>query len=337
MEIFLAAARDLSYIPYLVVNHPFYSSVGCFLLIVGLLRFYCRLTVGICDSDEDMAGKTVLITGGSAGIGKATAEDMARRNARVILACRNLKKARHVADEIISKTGNKDVIVVHLDLSSFETVRKCAENVLKTEKKLHVLINNAGVYDEVKSLSEDGNEYILQSNHFGHFLLTILLLDLLKKSAPSRIINVASGAYKMAKLDVNDLAGKNCKFQIDRYGRSKLANILFTKELASRLLNTGVTVNALHPGMVKTEITSKTFGFFPLITKMLMKVVAKSCDEGAQTSIYLAVHPNLAKTTGKYFSDCREEKVVGQASDKQLAKQFFEMSEKIVGISLGKA
>lgn len=329
MEIFLAAFRDVSYV---IVNHPLYSAIGCILLSLGLLRFYCRLTIGRCNSDQDMTGKTVLITGGTAGIGKAAAEDLARRNARVILACRNLEKAKRVADEIISSTGNKNVAIKHLDLSSLKTVKKCAEVVLKTEEELHVLINNAGSFVSDTKTTEDGYEGILQSNHLGHFLLTLLLLDLLKKSAPSRIINVSSAGYRLGKLDVNDMEGKKCSSNMDRYGRSKQANILFTIDLASRLENSGVTVNSLHPGVVKTDIIpSGSITLEGCFTRGLMWLVGKSCEEGAQTTIYLAVHPDVGKTTGKYFSDCREQSIIPKMYDRKLAKELFEVSEKMVG------
>lgn len=330
MDIILAASRDLS---YSILNHPVYSVFGCFVLSVCLVRFYCRLTVGICDSEQDMQGKTVLITGASAGIGKTAAKDLARRNARVILACRNVEKAKRVADEIISSTGNSNVVVKHLDLSSFDSVRKCAEDVLRTEEKLHVLINNAGTYVQNREITEDGCEKVLQSNHLGHFLLTLLLLDSLKKSSPSRIINVSSGAYTMGKLNVDDMIGKNCNSGMELYSRSKLANVLFTRELATKLSNSGVTVNALHPGVVKTDIMQSVNGIFAILTIILMLITGKSCEEGAQTTIFLAIHPNVEKTTGKYFADCKEEKLKDNALDESLAKKLFEASEKIVGMS----
>jgi len=329
MDIFLAATRDLS---YSVLNHPIYSAIGCFAVSLLLLNFYCRLTCGMCDSEQDMQGKTVLITGGSAGIGKATAKDLARRNARVILACRNIEKALKVAKEISASTSNENVIVIHLELTSFDSVRKCAQHVLETEESLHVLINNAGIYSSKRELTEDGCEKVMQANHLGHFLLTLLLLDLLKKSAPSRIINVSSKAYESGKIDLTDMTSKASKGFLDLYSRSKLANILFTKELASRLSNTGVTVNALHPGAVKTDIMQSGSFLLGRFIRILMLVVGKSMEEGAQTSIYLAVHPEVEKITGKYFADCKEDSLKEIATDKTLAKLFFEESEKLVGL-----
>ncbi|GFY53341.1 hypothetical protein TNIN_210601 [Trichonephila inaurata madagascariensis] len=158
MDIFLATTKEIS---YLIMNHPFYSAIGGIICFVSLLTFYCRLTLGICDCDIDLIGKTVLITGASAGIGKATAYDLARRKARVILACRNIAKAEKVAKDIRSSTGNESVVVRHLDLCSFESVRKCAKEILETEEKLHILINNAGITDlgkERKSQTMDAKK-----------------------------------------------------------------------------------------------------------------------------------------------------------------------------------
>jgi len=328
MDILLAATRDAS---YYVVNHPIYSVIGCFAAIVCLVRFYFTLTFAMCHSDQNMEGKTVLITGATAGIGKATAEDMARRKARVILACRNMEKANRVANGIKSSTGNQNVVVKHLELSSFDSVRKCAEDVLRTEERLDVLINNAGIFPERFEITEDGCEKVMQSNHLGHFLLTLLLLDLIKKSSPSRIVNVASSSYEYGKLDLSDMTAKNPVRPFELYSRSKLANILFTKELAKRLRSSGVTVNAVHPGLVKTDIipSKLSISYYVWINQV---ITGKSWEEGAQTTIYLAVDPGVKCQTGKYFAECKEEKLVGKALDASFATQLFEESERIVGV-----
>ncbi|GBN61935.1 Retinol dehydrogenase 14 [Araneus ventricosus] len=184
-----------------------------------------------------------------------------------------------------------------------------------------------------RKLTEDGCEMVMQSNHFGHFLLTLLLLDLLKKSAHSRIINVSSEAYQLANLDFEDLTNEKNSAEIKVYANSKLCNILFTKELAHRLSGTGITVNALHPGCVKTDIMNNSEGLFALMTLFIFATVGKTIEEGAQTTIRLAVDPELEKTTGKYFMDCKEKPVKGKANDMKLAKSLFEISEKIVGVS----
>ncbi|XP_054724565.1 retinol dehydrogenase 14-like [Uloborus diversus] len=286
-----------------------------------------------------MSGKTVLITGASDGIGKATARDIAKRNARVILACRNVGKANKVAEEIKAETGNFNIIVKALDLCSFESVRKCAEDVLSTEDKLHVLINNAGIVGpQTREVTEDGCEKVMQSNHFGHFLLTLLLLDLLKKSAPSRIINVSSVAYAFGKINIDDLNHEKTKYHyMNVYSNSKLANIYFTRELASRLAGTGITVNTLHPGVVKTNIFFSSEGFYSTISKFMVFVLGKTSEEGAQTTIYLAVHPDVQRITGKYFSDCKEEKLQSWVPNRALERLFFESSEKVVGLTMKEA
>ncbi|GIY55187.1 hypothetical protein CEXT_373191 [Caerostris extrusa] len=341
MDICIATIKEIS---YLVINHPIYSSIGVVVCVFSLLKFYCRLTLGVCDCDAELSGKTVLITGASDGIGKAAAMDLARRKARVLLACRNKGKAERVAQEIRSATGNDNVVVKILDLCSFESVRRCARDVLDTEQKLHVLINNAGITGigrNRREYTEDGCEKVMQSNHLGHFLLTALLLDLLKKSAPSRIINVSSDAYTFEKLDLNDMRNENVHSDIALYANSKLANILFTKELAHRLSGTGLTVNALHPGCVETNIMDGSEGVFATMTKILFATIAKklemdimvTVEEGAQTTIHVSVDPRLERTTGKYFSDCKEVKLKGSANDRTLAKRLFEISEKIVGES----
>ncbi|XP_015907101.2 retinol dehydrogenase 11 [Parasteatoda tepidariorum] len=328
MDLLLMITKDLSYI---LVQYPLYSLIASVILFGILLRFYCRLTLGRFEDDQSMDGKTVLITGASDGIGKSTALDLAKRNARVLMACRNLEKAGKVVEEIKKASGNHNVVLYHLELSSFASVRKCAEEVLKNEKELHVLINNAGISGIPRRLSEDGCEVLMQTNHFGHFLLTLLLLDLLKKCTPSRIINVSSEAHLFARLNVDDLTNRQQLRPGLVYCNSKLVNILFTRELAERLDGTGVTVNALHPGCVKTSIFRGKTDIISLLSKFLFFIVGKNSEEGAQTTIRLAVDPKLEKTNGKYFSDCKEAKISKDAKDKSQAKRLFEISEQVVG------
>lgn len=331
MEFIVATVHETS---YLIIHYPLYSAIGSVFLFVGFLKFYCRLTMGICDVEQEMSGKTVLITGASAGIGKETARELARRNARVLLACRDVTKGTRVAEEIKASTGNPNVFVKSLELASFDSVRKCARDVIATEDKLHILINNAGIIsNDTRKLTSDGCEITMQTNHFGHFLLTLLLLDLLKKSSPSRIINVSSSAHSYGQIDLEDLTNRKSRSPFQMYSNSKLANVLFTKELSARLSGTGITVNAVHPGCVKTDILKSTRSLITLFTSVLFLVVGKTPEEGAQTTIRAAVDPRLEKTTGKYFADCKEDKVSKDAEDKVLARRFFELSEQIVGVS----
>ncbi|XP_042225109.1 retinol dehydrogenase 11-like [Homarus americanus] len=224
------------------------------------LRILYRKTSGRCHSQRSLTGKTAIVTGGSAGLGKFTAKDLVRRGARVILACRNLEKACKVAAWIREAEGSVgEVVVRELDTSDLASVRQFANEILLTEKSLHILVNNAGIIGfKDKRMTKDDLELTMATNHYGHFLLTNLLLGLLKQSVPSRIVNVSSGNHWFIKsLDVTS-AALNFKTEpynrIRAYGKSKVCNILFTLELASKLSGTGVTANSLHPGVIHTDL-----------------------------------------------------------------------------------
>lgn len=249
-----------------------------------------------------MTGKVVVITGANSGIGKATAVDLATRGAKVYLACRDRTRGEAAQRDVISVSGNKNVLFRPLDLCSLESVREFAKNFLAEEKRLDVLVNNAGMVSPKYKQTKDGMELQMGVNHMGHFLLTNLLLDLIKKSTPSRIINISSVGHKFGKIDKRDLMNERKPYKaFATYANTKLANVLFTRELAKHLLNTGVTVNAVHPGVVRTEIwkTPKTFG--GRLYDKFMIFFYKTAEEGAQTMIRLAVDPELEKVTGKYF------------------------------------
>ncbi|XP_045024832.1 retinol dehydrogenase 14 isoform X3 [Daphnia magna] len=241
-------------------------------VLLGGFKAYLWYTLGVCTSTKKLTGKTVIITGANTGIGKETAIDLAKRGARVILACRDPKKAAIAKDDIIRESGNKNVVIRQLDLASLKSVRKFAADILKSELRLDVLINNAGCATIEKTLTEDGLEYQMQSNHFGHFLLTNLLL------------------------------GKN------------------------------ITVNALHPGVVHTEVQSvpSLRGFQENNDSLISPVFSKSAKEGAQTTIHLAVADEVANVTGEYFSDCKIAKTSKLAKDAGLAKKLWEVSETLV-------
>lgn len=196
----------------------------------------------------------MIITGANTGIGKQTAIDLAKRGAKIYLACRNFDKCDEARKEIIELTGNKNVFNSELDLSSLESVRKFSNKFLKEENRLDILINNAGIMICPKSLTRDGFETQIGVNHMGHFLLTNLLLDLLKKSSPSRIVVLSSLAHVAGYIKKDDLNSEKSYNRILAYGQSKLANILFTRHLAKKLNGTGVTVYCLHPGSVNTDL-----------------------------------------------------------------------------------
>ena len=233
-------------------------SILLFLLLVGLVYVFCRIFFisGVpCRSKERLDGKTVIVTGGNTGIGKATAQDLSQRGARVILACRDVVKGRTAMEEIREKTGNNDLAVRKLDLASCKSIKAFAEQILREEPQINILINNAGVMFVPYQLTEDGYELTFGVNHLGHFLLTNLLLERIKASAPSRIIVVASLGHLVGYLDFGDMMWKKRYNSQLAYCRSKLANIMFAKELAKRLVDTGVTVCSLHPGTINTELT----------------------------------------------------------------------------------
>ncbi|XP_069674099.1 retinol dehydrogenase 14 [Periplaneta americana] len=300
-------------------------------LLVGL-RLFAYFTLGVCRSKASMKGKTVVITGANSGIGKETARDLAKRGAKVIMACRNLETANKARDEIIEGTGNKDVIVKKLDLSSLKSVREFAEDVKRSISKLDVLIHNAGTADMFKSkTTEDGLEYTMATNHFGPFLLTHLLIELLKQSAPSRIVVVGSELYRLAALNLDKLNPIGT-LPAYLYYVSKCANIVFSQELARRLADTGVTVNCLHPGMIDSGIWRNVPFPLNLPLQLLIKGFFKTPEQGAQTTILLAVSEELEGVTGKYYLDCKEFFLSNRVKDPAKGKKLWELSENFVGL-----
>ncbi|KAM6906130.1 retinol dehydrogenase 14b [Lycodopsis pacificus] len=285
---------------------------------------------------DTMRGKTVIVTGANCGIGKALAGELLKLHARVIMACRDQQSAEEAAEDIKKQAGPEqgEVVIKHLDLASLTSVRKFCEEIQEEESRIDVLINNAGVYQCPYTKTEDGFEMQLGVNHLGHFLLTRLLLDLLKTSAPSRIVVVSSKLYKSGHINFDDL---NSESQYDKafcYSQSKLANLLFTLELARELEGTGVTVNALTPGIVRTRLGRHVE--IPLLAKPLFylasQVFFKSPLEGAQTPLYLACSPEVEGVSGKCFANCKEEELMAKATDEQAAKKLWDLSSRMVGL-----
>ncbi|XP_007903540.1 retinol dehydrogenase 13 [Callorhinchus milii] len=303
---------------------------------VGLILLRRWMTGGVCRSRVRLDGKTVIVTGANVGIGKETAKDIARRGARVILACRDLEKAEKAAAKIREETGNGNVLIRKLDLASLKSVRAFAKEIQDTETQLDVLINNAGIMWCPKWKTEDGFEMQFGVNHLGHFLLTNLLLDLLKKSAPSRIVNVASLAHKRGKINFDDINLDQKYDSVVSYSQSKLANVLFTRELAKRLVGTGVTANSLHPGLVMTDLGRHVLPTISLLLKIAMTPLAlfmfKNSWQGAQTNIHCAVAEELKHTTGLYFSDCAPKEPAPQAKDGEVARRLWDLSAQMVGL-----
>ncbi|KAH8275613.1 hypothetical protein KR026_011496, partial [Drosophila bipectinata] len=308
--------------------------------------FYGKVILAImpfCDGEftktTDETGKVFIVTGGNVGIGKETVLEIAKRGGTVIMACRNMEKANQAREEIVSATNNPNVFVRKLDLGSMDSIRQFAEGFKKEKDNLHVLINNAGVMGLPRTLTKDGFEMQMGINHMGHFLLTHLLLDVLKKTAPSRIVNVSRVSHERGTIKVDDLNSEKSYSRFGAYEQSKLANVLFTRELAKRLKGTGVTVNALHPGAVDTDIVAIgcfiTFMielFVRFIAKPAMWMFFKTPKSGAQTSLYAALDPELEKVTGKYFCDCKPKEVSSAATDEKTAKFLWTESQKWTGV-----
>ena len=276
-----------------------------------------------------MQGRICLITGGTSGIGKSAAQALTRMGASVVIVGRNPGKTRQVVEELRSATGSKvDSLIA--DLSSQQEVRRLASEFQGKYSQLHVLLNNAGATFRTRQLSVDGIEMTFALNHLAYFLLTNLLLDTLRASAPARIINVSSDAHSGGKIEFDNLQGERSYSSFGPYGNSKLANILFTKELARRLEGTGVTSNALHPGLTSTGFGRNNPGFLMTIMRAVIPLIARSPEKGAQTSIYLASSPEVQSITGEYFVNCRVAKTAPQAADMAVAKRLWDVSARMV-------
>lgn len=256
---------------------------------------------------------------------------MAELGATLILACRDPEKGQSVREEIVANTKNTNIGVMNLDLASFASIHAFADEFTSRYEKLNVLINNAGIIKGRGTKTADCLEPVMGTNHFGHFLLTMLLLDVLKKSAPARIITVSSMAHEYANFDVNDLQ-TFIDNPVYSYGNSKLANILFTYELSRKLQGTGVTANCLHPGMVDSEFYSHTESEEERLRYEAMKPNMISAEEGALTSVYLASSLEVEGVTGKYFVQCKEASSTPMSYDVQLAQKLWDLSLKVVSL-----
>ncbi|XP_026057241.1 retinol dehydrogenase 12 isoform X1 [Carassius auratus] len=296
------------------------------------MHFLLRNMFRPWSSDARLDGKTVIITGANTGIGKETAIDLAKRGARIIMACRDTEKADAALKEVKDASGNQDVVTSRLDLADSKSIREFAENINKEEKQVNILINNAGVMVCPYGKTADGFEMQLGVNHMGHFLLTYLLLDLIKRSTPARIINVSSMAHQWGTINLEDINSEKNYDKQKAYSQSKLANILFTRSLAKKLEGSGVTAYALHPGVVQTELW-RHLNKFQQAAMWVAKPFTKTSVQGAQTSIYCAVAPELETESGKYYSDCTPAKCSQAAMDDEVAQRLWELSCKMLSIT----
>lgn len=271
---------------------------------------------------RDLEGRTILITGSNTGIGRSTALALASRGASLYLAGRSKERMQPVLDEIRA-AGNERVVYLPLDLGDLASVRACAERFLATGDPLHVLINNAGLAGR-RGLTKDGFEITFGTNHLGPFLLTELLLERLKQSAPSRIVNVSSrGHYRAGRIEFAALTRPTAtRAGLREYNVSKLCNVLHAKELARRLKGTRVTTYSLHPGVIASDVWREV----PWPLRSLMKSFMKSNDEGAATSIWCATALELAEQTGRYYDDCREKEPSALAKNEALAQELWQRS-----------
>ncbi|KAG7261656.1 hypothetical protein CRUP_012250, partial [Coryphaenoides rupestris] len=278
-----------------------------------------------------LKGKTAIVTGANSGIGKFIALDFARRGARVILACRNQHAGDAAVAEIRRLTGNQHVHLRTLDTSSLDSVRAFAGRINQDEKALHILVNNAGASGLPKKMTEDGLEISFATNHLGPFLLTNLLLDLLKRSAPARIVNVCSANHCKGEVNFSHFKGEELTYKMDKvYNNTKLHQLLCTNELARRLQGSGVTANSVHPGYVMTAMLRHYSLALRFVFNLLGVFFFKYAEQGAVSTIYCAVSEEMEGITGKYFdSDCALVLPAPLARDSALAAKDFEISERL--------
>ncbi len=278
-----------------------------------------------------MTGKVCLITGANSGIGKATALGLAKLDATVVIVSRDKDKGEAALLEMRTRSGNKNVDAMVADLSSQDSVRELAHDFKARYKKLNVLINNAGVFLPKRVPTVDGLEATFATNHLGHFLLTNLLLDVLKASAPSRIINLTSSAHRGTEMDFDDLQGEKKYSGYHAYSQSKLANVLFTYQLAKLLEGTGVTVNCLHPGVVRTGFGKDQRGLWSILVTVSSPFMM-SPERAARAAIYLATSPELEAVTGKHFSKGRDQRSSEESYDMASAERLWKISAELTKI-----
>jgi len=285
--------------------------------------------------NTDMKNKICLVTGGTDGIGKATARGLAKLGATVVIVGRNTGKASHVVDEIRCATQNPHIEAISADLSSLKQVRNLAKNFKAHYKRLDVLVNNAGLVTHERELSEDGFELMFAVNYLAPFLLTNLLLDVVKESAPARIVNVASMSYKWGEIDFDDLQSEQDFDYRQAYYQTRLGMVLFTFALARRLEGSGVTANVLHPGIVKTNLSYNYMG--NPVLRFFEQLIAVSPQKGAETVLYLATSPEAEGITGEYFTKQRVQPATETARNEGVQERLWDaskaLSEKTVPVT----
>ena len=288
--------------------------------------------MNVSRANESMAGRVCLVTGANAGIGKATAFGLANIGATVVMVCRSRDRGEAALAAIKQESSNDSISLLVADLASQASIRKLAEDFKGQHSALHALINNAGIIPRKRLVTEDGFETQFAVNHIAPFLLTNLLLDVLKSSAPARIVTVASDMHRGSTIDFDDLQSERSYSPTQAYSRTKLANVLFTYELAKRLQGTKVTANCLHPGVVATKLLADGMGI-PRPLKSTTRLMGTSPEKGAKTSIYLAVSPAVEGVSGKYFVRQKEVESSEASYDENLASRLWRVSAELTGLS----
>ena len=277
-----------------------------------------------------MKGKTCIITGASSGIGKAAALELASRGANVVLVCRDAARGDVAMREVASQGGGTVELLI-ADLAAQSEIRRVASEILAKYPRIDVLVNNAGGIFGQRQLTPDGLELTFALNHLAYFLLSSLLLDRLRASAPARIINVTSGAHHIGRLDWDNLQGEKSYSSMRAYGLSKLSNVLFTYELARRLAGTGVTVNCMHPGAVATNFAATGTTMMQTFSR-LFKPLLRTPERGADTIVWLASSPEVEGLTGKFFMDRKDTRSSKLSHDEQAARRLWHESARLVGL-----
>jgi len=288
-----------------------------------------------CQITKDLRGQIIVITGASAGIGKETARILAYMGATIIFACRDENKTLPVIDEIQKETKNQNLKFIRLDLGDLQSIKEFAQEFSSKYQKLNILINNAGVNTVDRKLTKDGFEMQFGTNHLGHFYLTTLLLEIIKKSGPSRIINVSSRFHARSKMRWSDLMYEEGYSGLSVYGQSKLANVLFAKELQDRVNPQEVKAFSLHPGVIKTEIARdyEEKWYFRMVLPIYSWFM-KTPLEGAQTTLYCALEDFEELEGGGYYVDCQRAEEAAHAKSEEDRRRLWEVSEKLINEKL---
>ncbi len=278
---------------------------------------------------KDLDGKVFLITGGTEGIGKAAALELARRGATLTIVGRNREKTERVVGELKAAGGYDRVGLLMGDMGKISDVRAVAKSFAAQNDRLDVLINNAGAWFEKYVLTDEGIEQTFAVNHMGYFVLTSELLDLIRKTPGARVVSTSSGAHQMSRFDLHSVVKRNGSAGFPAYADSKLANVLFTLELAKRLSGTSAVANCFHPGFVHSSFGGNNGGFIKWSFELGQKMFARTVEKGAETLLWLAVDPDASGFSGQYFMDKRARRVRARGDDEGLAQALWDVSEKL--------